>query len=340
MRTLKGVVIGAGYFSRFHYQAWQDIPGVSITALSDLDPTRYRHVADQFNIPQTYSDYKEMLVKEKPDFVDVVTPPDSHLEICKAACDLGIPIICQKPLASTFLEAQILVEYTRKKGVPFMVHENFRFQPWYREIKKLLDNDAIGELNHLHFRMRTGDGWPEDAYLSRQPYFRDMERFLVHETGIHFIDTFRYLAGEVDWVFAQLRKLNPSIAGEDWGMLHFQFKGGSTGLYDANRYNEPNYDNPRYTFGEMVLEGTRGSIRLYNMGKLTIQKLGEKETPHRYFHENKGFAGNCVYFTQKHFIDNLYSGNVFETNGQAYLKNLAIQEAVYQSSEEKKVVKI
>ncbi len=71
------------------------------------------------------------------------------------------------------------------------------------------------DLHTITFRNRAGDGWGEDAYLARQPYFQTMERFLLYEAGIHTIDTFRYLAGEVNRVWCMLRKLNPVIAGED-----------------------------------------------------------------------------------------------------------------------------
>ena len=162
----------------------------------------------------------------------------------------------------------------------------------------------------------------------------------MYETGIHFIDTFRFLAGEVEWVFAHLRKLNLSIAGEDWSMVHFNFQEGSTGLFDANRYNEANVENPRYTFGEMLVEGLKGSIRLYGNGKITLQPLGAREMPHSYQHKDQGFAGNCVYHTQKHFLGQLIAGKDFETAGKEYLRNLLVQEAIYRSAQKNEVVKV
>jgi predicted dehydrogenase len=178
-----------------------------------------------------------------------------------------------------------------------------------------------------------GDGWGEDAYLNRQPYFRDMPRLLVYETGIHFIDTFRYLFGEVKEVYAKLRKLNPVIKGEDAGVVLFEFKNGIQAIWDANRYNESNNDNPRYTFGEMLIEGSGGSIRLYNNGDITIQTLGVPERLHAYHHKNVNFSGDCVYTTQRHFIDCLLNEQSFETNGMDYLKNIIIQDATYRSNE-------
>ena len=256
MSTFKAVAVGAGYFSHFQYEAWQRIPEVTVTAFCNRNTDRAKQITDKYGIARHYTDYREMLEKEKPDFVDIITPPPTHLEMCKAAADLGINVICQKPFAPTFKEARQIVDYANKAGIRFMVHENWRFQPWHREIRKLLDDGAVGDKIHsLYFRSRMGDGWGQDAYLDRQPYFRDYPQLLVYENGVHFIDTYRYLAGQIKRVYAVLKKLNPVIAGEDSGVIIFHFESGATGVWDANRYNESNYDNPRYTFGEFLVDG-------------------------------------------------------------------------------------
>lgn len=333
MPDLRGVAVGAGYFSQFHYEAWSRIPEVRLTALCDVDLARAGAVQKQYGIPRVYHDIDDMFTAERPDFVDVITPPATHFEVCRAAADRGIHVICQKPLAPSFDEAEQLVQLCEAAQIRLMVHENFRFQPWHREIKRLLDAAAIGtKLHTLSFRSRPGDGWGPEAYLNRQPYFRTMPRLLIHETGVHFIDTFRYLAGEVASVIAVLRKLNPVIAGEDCGLLVFEFTGGAVGVWDCNRCNESNFPDPRYTFGEFLVEGNGGSIRLAGDGTLRIQKLGEPERPHEYAHSRNGFAGDCVFAAQRHFIERLLDGAPFETEGRAYLRNLAIQEAFYQSA--------
>ena len=155
-----------------------------------------------------------------------------------------------------------------------------------------MKDGAIGDTLHsLNFRMRTGDGWGPKAYTPRQPYFQTYPRLLVYETGVHFIDTFRFIAGEVKRVFARLRKLNPIIAGEDCGLLLFEFENGAVGLWDANRFNDTTAQNPRYTFGDFLVEGNDGTIRLYTDGRITIQALGGKEMDHAYTHEDRNFAG-------------------------------------------------
>jgi predicted dehydrogenase len=341
-QPLRGVCIGAGYFSHFQYEAWRRIPEVEIVAFSNRDQVKAAEITAKFGLRKCYADYREMFGAERPDFVDIITPPPSHQEICAEAAKRGIHIICQKPLAPTLDEARAIVANAAASKVRFMVHENFRFQPWHREIKRQLDAGAIGQLFSLHFRSRMGDGWGENAYIPRQPYFRDYPRLLVYETGVHFIDTFRYLAGDITRVTAWLRRLNPVIKGEDCGLLVFEFASGALGQWDANRYNEPACPLPeaRYTFGEFLVEGSAGSLRLHLDGRLTLKKLGGEETEVIYPHERRGFAGDCVFATQRHFIDRLLDGKPFETSGEDYLITTAVQEAVYQSAERRTPVEI
>lgn len=330
---LKAVCVGAGYFSRFHYEAWSRIPEVKIVALCDSNNGKAVEVANEFHIESVYTSVNEMLDKEQPDFIDIITPPETHLQICREAFKRKMNVIVQKALAPTFNEAEMIVNEAQEAGVRLMLHENFRFQPWYREIKNLLDEKVIGDtIFSAFFRMRMGDGWGDGAYLDRQPYFRDMKRLLVYETGIHFIDTFRYLFGEVAEVYAKLRKLNPVIEGEDAGIVHFEFENGVQAVWDANRYNESLAENPRYTFGEMLIEGNNGSIRLYSNGNITIQTLGSPERNHVYHHPKSNFAGDCVYAIQQHFTNCLLNNKPFETNGSDYLKNIKIQQAIYDSA--------
>jgi len=339
-KILKGVVIGAGYFAQFHCDAWSRIPRVNISAICDFDKTKISGIAKQYGISNQYSDYKEMLIKERPDFVDIITPPETHFEIATVAADLGINIICQKPLAPTYEESKKLVDYIATKDVSFVVHENFRFQPWHREIKKLIDQGEVGELFNLNFRTRMGDGWAEDAYLSRQPYFRDYKKLLIYETGVHFIDTLSYHGGDIASVYAVLKRRNPLIKGEDSGLMFLNFENGANGLWDASRFNESNHPNPRYTFGTYLIEGSKGTIRLYLDGKITIQKLGELEKEHSYIHRNVGFAGDCCFIFQTDFVEQLLNNKQFETSGENYLKTLQIQDAVYESSEKNTLISL
>ena len=339
--TRRGLLIGAGYFSQFHLDAWSRLDGASIECVCDLDEEKAAQTASKFGVPDFTSDLDQALSRNDIDFIDVATGPTGRVELIQRVLRCHLPVICQKPLANTFEEATQIVSAAESNDSPFMVHENFRFQPWYREIKSILDSGLIGSrLQKIHIRTRMGDGWPKDAYLSRQPYFRTMPRLLIHETGVHFLDTFRYLAGEITSVCASLQRLNDGIVGEDAGVVTAQFSSGAVATWDADRYHESCVDDPRYTFGEVLVEADGGSIWLDTNGEITIKKLGQPTQVHDYQHERRGFAGDCVYFCQKHFLDVLDGKVACETSPGEYIKTLRAVEAAYKSNEIGRVVSL
>jgi predicted dehydrogenase len=331
-QKLRGVGIGAGYFAQFQYEAWSRIPEVEIVAVCDLVEEKARAVQSRFGIANGFTSWTEMLDRERPDFVDIITPPATHESMCEAASRRGIHIICQKPLAPTMAEAERIVETAHTNGVRFMVHENWRWQPWYRKIKEIQIQGTIGEFTHIHVLTRLGDGWGANAYLDRQPFFRDYPRLLIYETGIHFIDMFRYLVGEVTGVYAHLRRLNPAIQGEDAGQLWLRFENGATALWDANRYNETESVNPRYTFGEVRVDGTGGHLTMDGESNIRIKKLGEPAANLGYARDTRHFGGDCVYALQSHFVDCMLTGKEFESNGADYLKTMKVVFAAYDSA--------
>jgi predicted dehydrogenase len=342
MRRLRGVCLGAGYFSHFQYEAWGRMPEVEIVALANRNAERAREVAARHGVPRVYrwDELERMLDTERPDFVDIITPPETHLELVRRVAPRGIAVICQKPLAPTWEESVAVVAEARRHGVRFLVHENWRWQPWYREMRRQLDAGTLGELFSIAVRMRMGDGWPEDAYLARQPFFRTYPRLLLYETGVHFLDTFRFLGGEIVSVYARLQNRNPAIAGEDAGQVVAGFASGATALLDASRYNEADTPDPRYTFGTVRLDGRGGHLELDTEGGLTLKPLGQPARALDYRHERRGFAGDCVYALQRHFVERVHDGGPFESNGEDYLRTVAVVEACYRSAATGEVVRV
>ena len=159
--------IGAGYFSQFHYDAWARIEGAEPVASVDRDITRAKATG-----LATYDDLGTMLAEVQPDLVDIITPPETHLAYIRQALDAGSKaIVCQKPFCTNLDEAREAVRLSKAAGTPLVVHESFRFQPWYRAIKAQIEAEAIGDVLQLTFRLRPGDGQGAEAYLDRQPYF-------------------------------------------------------------------------------------------------------------------------------------------------------------------------
>lgn len=332
--SLKGVIVGAGYFSRFQYEAWNRLPEVTIIANCNRSVDKAEAFAEEFEIPRSYpvDEFRKMLEVEQPDFVDIITPPETHFDLCKIAIEAGVAIICQKPLAPTWDETRELVNLIETSKVRCMVHENWRWQPWYREIKSLIDSGVIGEVFHCNVLTRLGDGWGDDAYLARQPFFREYERLFIFETGVHFLDTFRFLFGEVESIFAKIARRNPVIKGEDSALLVCSCESGVTAVLDANRYNECEAGNPRYTFGTVRVEGSKGHLELDLDGAIRIKKLGEDSYLHDFTPSREGFAGDCVYNIQRHFVDRMLDGGEFESTVTDYLKSVRLVEMAYRSA--------
>lgn len=337
---LRVAVAGAGYFSRFHYEAWSRLP-VEMVACCALSGKEAQFAAREHGIPLSFTDLEEMLDQARPDLLDIVTPPPTHSDFIRAAADRGVAVVCQKPFTPSLEEAERAVALMADAGIPLIVHENFRFQPWYGEIKTLLEAGAVGDPYQVTFRLRPGDGQGPNAYLDRQPYFQRMDRFLVHETAIHFVDVFRFLCGEVAAVTAALRRVNPAIAGEDAGFILFDFDSGARGLFDGNRLADHAAENRRLTMGEMMIEGSAGTLRLDGDGRIFKRRHGgNAERTHDYEWRDTGFSGDCVFRLQSHVVGHLRGGAPAVNAGRDYLRNLRIEEAIYRSNAEGKKVEL
>ncbi len=326
---LKCAVAGAGFFAQFHADGWRRTAGVRMAAVADPDEGRKNSFADQWSIPQVYASVEEMLDHEKPDFLDIVTRPESHLSLTELAASRGIPVICQKPMAPAMEDCQRMVDVCRRAGVRLVIHENWRWQPWYREIHRLAEAGRIGRIFHAAVRMRTGDGRGRAPYAV-QPYFREMPRLLIYETLVHFLDTLRFLVGEIEAVSCVTERINRAIQGEDYALIRLRFRTGVQGVIDANRISGET--PPPVAFAELHLEGTRAAVRLSPDGRLWLAKYPAAEAEHMFDSPDRGYKGDSVRAMQQHFVECLQSGEEAESEGSKYLKTVAAVEACYRSA--------
>ena len=305
---------------------------VEIVAICNRDIVAAQQIAKNYGIPKCYSDIRTMLEAVEVDLIDIITPPITHKSAVETAIELGVNVICQKPFAENLAQAEGLVSAAKAAGISLCIHENFRFMPWMRKIAQLLNKDLFGDIYNVRFAMRTGDGQGSDAYLARQPYFQTMPKLLIHETAVHFIDCFRYLFGEPDSLYASLKRCNPVIKGEDAGLVIFEYPKGMTVTFDGNRLLDHASSNPRRTFGEMMIEGTKATLRLDGEGRIYIRQFTELEEVEQQYHwQDKGFGGDCVYALNRHVADHFLKGTVLENSAEQYLKNIRLEEAIYQS---------
>ncbi|MGI9390217.1 MAG: Gfo/Idh/MocA family protein [Boseongicola sp.] len=334
---LRVACVGAGYFSQFHIDSWSRMERATLVGICDRSVKKARSLGKP-----AFAELVEMIDQTKPDVLDVVVPPMAQAEVLRVAFASGAKaIVCQKPFCRSLSEAKQLCAESEDAGVRLIVHDNFRFQPWYRFIKSEIAQGHVGVLQNMSMRLRPGDGQGTNAYLDRQPYFQKMERFLIHETGVHWIDTFRFLAGDPIAVYADLRRLNPAIAGEDAGFVIFDHAGDVQSLFDGNRHLGHQAENQRITMGEAHFEGSDGVLDLSGDGSVWFRAMGSLER-RRIFQTDtsKGFAGDCVHALNTHVVAGLIDGTPLENEANDYLKVLEIEEAIYRSAAEGRKIRL
>jgi len=313
--TLRGGIVGCGFFGQIQLEAWRRIPGVEMVAAADADIARAHRCG-----LRAHASLAEMLDRERLDFVDIATRPDSHPELVRRAVERHIPVICQKPMANTWAEAVEMAELADAHRTRVMIHENWRWQPWYREAKRLIADGTLGRPLAYLLRSRRNDGRGAVPYPN-QPYFNSMPRLLIFEMLIHQIDTARFLFGDIRAVYAETQRLNEHLTGEDRAVLTLTHEGVLTGVVDGHRYLDP------LTTALATLEGEEGTLSIFDNGEVWFNGrriLAADQTP--------GYKGDSVRATQEHFVRCLRSGAPFETSAREYLKTFGVMEAAYRSA--------
>jgi D-apiose dehydrogenase len=327
LKVFKGGLIGCGFFSRHHLEAWRRMPNVELVAACDLSLERARAAA-----PRAYTSAEEMLEVEALDFVDIVTRSTAHLDLIAMAAERGPAIICQKPMAPDWETASRMVEISESYRVPVMIHDNWRWQSWYRAAGAIIARGDIGAPLNYGFRCRVSHGTGDEPY-PRQAYFRQLQRFLIDEVLVHHIDTARFLFGDITSIYAEGARRNPRIVGEDHAILTLRHANRALGWVEGHSFL--NHDDSRSTLDEATFEGDSGSIRINSLGEIWS---GDEKI---WRDSGVGYRGDSVYATQAHFIDCLETSRPFETGARDYLeKTFAVVEAAYASLASHRAVEI
>ena len=180
MAELQFAIIGTGFWAQFQIGAWKELTGARLVAVCDRDRARAEALARRFGIPRVYDDAEQLIDSEKLDFVDVAVGPEAHAALVLLAARHRVPVICQKPMALDFPSCQQMVDACREAGIPFLIHENYRWQEPMRRIRRVLDSGRIGRPCRAHIQFSHGDIrlFDNQPYLFTQPHFAmfDMAR--------------------------------------------------------------------------------------------------------------------------------------------------------------------
>jgi predicted dehydrogenase len=324
-------LIGCGFFAQNHLNAWREIPDVTLAAVCDLDPAKAEAAAQAFGAPRWYTDAAKMLANETLDFVDVITTPPSHRPLVELAARHQVAVICQKPMAWSIEDAQTMVAACKQAGVPFMVHENFRWETPMREIRRLLDAGAIGRPFFGRLSFRTA----HDVYAD-QPWFLATERFIVLELAVHLLDLARFLFGEPRALFCHNVQVNPAIKGEDVSTIMLTMDGAHC-IVDCSFTTIDEPEPFPETF--VTLEGPGGTIHLDAGYQLRVVRPGASEAQtlaiprHSWYEPPWHVVQDSVFNIQSHWVECLRAGREPETSGADNLRVLELVFGAYESAE-------
>jgi predicted dehydrogenase len=211
-----------------------------------------------------------------------------------------------------------------------MIHENWRWQPWYRVVHEMITRGDIGAPIGYGFRLRKRDGLGDEPFAT-QAYLRQEPRLIIQVTLVHHIDTARFLFGEIDSVYAETSRRNPRVAAEDQAILVLTHESGTHGWVDGHRFLDPDPDGP--AMGDAFFEGELGTLSVLATGDVYQNNVRVWKND-----ITVGCLGDSVRATQAHFISCLKDGSPFESGGRSYLRTFAAVQAAYRSATERRCV--
>jgi predicted dehydrogenase len=324
-KPLNVALAGAGMISWYHLVGWRSLgERVRLVAVCDPDTAKAAKRAKEFAISNVYRDADAMFAAETIDALDVITPRRTHAEWVDAAAARGIDVLCQKPLTPTLAESEALVRRVDGRS-RLMAHENWRFRPWYRELKRWMAAGELGEL--ILARMATfTSGLLPDAngrrpLLEREPYTQHEERLMIAEVLIHHLDVMRVLCGELRVVAARGARTVPDVVGETVAAIFLETASGApvevTGTMAAGGYPPRPPDHLEIIGSKASATFADSELRLH--GAHTRSQRYDPDAGYQ-----ASFDGVIA-----HFVDCLETGAPFETNPIDNLETLRLVEHAY-----------
>jgi D-apiose dehydrogenase len=339
MQPLRFAVLGARFWAQFQIAAWGEVQGAELVAIYNRTRSRAEETARRFGIPAAYDDVEAMFASERLDFVDIVTHPSTFAYLVPLAAKHRLPVICQKPMAPDLPTARELVRICREAGVPFFVHENWRWQPQIRALKRTLEQADVGR----PFRARLMYSSNHPVFIN-EPHLRDLEQFILTDMGTHILDVARYLFGEAHCLYCQTRRVDPTIKGEDVATVIMEMGDGISVTCEmsyASRLEHQSF--PQVC---ILVECEQGSVELALdywirtttaagtfATRCTLPWYGWMDPTHQVVHAS-------IVSCHAHLLDALRTGREAETSAADNLKTLELVYHSYDSAAGRKVITI
>ena len=342
---MKYCLIGCGRISPNHIAA-AIANQLEIVAVCDIDSRMMEDKLIKFellNSVRQYTDYKEMIKKEKPELVAIATESGKHAQIAIDCINAGCNVIIEKPIALSIEDAKRIINAANEKGVKVCANHQNRFNKSIKKLRDAYNKNRFGKLFYGTAHIRWNRDW---EYYSRAKWRGTWEQdggALMNQC-IHNIDLLRWMMGEeVDEVFAYTDKLNHDyIECEDVGLALIKFKNGSYGIIEGTTDIYPkNLEETLYIFGE------KGTVKISGQSVNKIEEwnfsdsLDNSEDVKSQFNENPpnvyGYGHTPLY---EDMIDAIKNNREPYVSGKDGMRALELVLAIYQSAKEGKPVKL
>lgn len=213
-------IVGCGGFARFAVTRFLEVPGASVTAMSEPDPRAAQLGADAFGIPNV-ADTETLAARDDVDLVYVATPPALHHPQALAALRAGKHVIVEKPLTVTVEQADELIRVAHERDCLLVVNLMQRYNPVYDAVQRVLESKLLGDPLHGFF-----ENYASDEQLSPEHWFWNPELSgkIFVEHGVHFFDMFEGWLGRGRIVAAQASRR--SGGQEDQVNCTIEYPGG------------------------------------------------------------------------------------------------------------------
>jgi len=232
---LRAALIGLGKMGVSHLAILRAHPEVDVVAVCDAS-SYVLEVLKKYTGLKGYTDYRELLEREKPDAVLIATPSRFHAQIVKAALERDLHVYCEKPFCLDVAEGSRLAQLAERKRLVNQVGYHYRFVAPFREMKRLIDLGVLGQIHHLRAEAYgpvvlrpSGSTWRASGAEGGG---------CLYDYACHAIDLVHYLFGRPDAVAGSVlnRVLSRQVEDEVYSTLFYA--DGKTGQLAANWSDE------------------------------------------------------------------------------------------------------
>lgn len=332
MKVFKIGFVGAGAVTKMHLRGYKEHKDrVEVVAICDPNAEMVNERADEFNIPERYSDLEEMISKGGIDVVVVCTPSPIRKSVLYPLIEAGIPVFVEKPFSDTLAEAKEIAEKAKQHNVPVSVNQNFRRHHKFDFIRNLVKENTIGKLQGIHFSSlfhRQDTGWRLQC-----------ERHAMSVMAIHWFDGFRRITdSEAKSIFCQTYSSEAiNCLGETDATAQLIFENGVQVTFSQS-FSSPFIKSDLIVFGDNgVLVAKADSVEHYQVdpsGKPNWNPSPVQSWNHSYPIEEATFDG------LNQLLNWIETGIVAENSAEDNLKTVELLDAAYISAQEHRVIEL